>query len=67
MRQAVLLAAPYKPPGVFCSSEEMGSKDEQSTFRVQVRVADSVPNSLEIKVIIRPSQGTVQRPEMQIL
>ncbi|XP_009698339.1 PREDICTED: carboxypeptidase Z-like [Cariama cristata] len=36
MGQAVQLAAPYKLSGVFCSSEEVGSKDEQSTFRVQI-------------------------------
>lgn len=36
-------------------------------WEVQVRVVSSVTNSLGIKVIIRPSQETVERPEKQRL
>lgn len=65
-RQWVLLATPYKPAGIFCSSEEMNSKDEHSAFRVQVGVACSVLYSFMIKIIIGLSQGTVQYLDQQV-
>jgi len=65
--QAVPLTAPCEPPGVLCSLEEVVSKDEQSTFRVQLRVTGSAPDSLRIKTVIGSSWGIVQRPEKPII